>query len=247
MTYPTAAAPIGIADEWTIFVWSRPMGWSANTEWLFMLGGLSNTGAIHLSRNTTPAGGNPYEIEIHEGAVTKKLWRWYGGALTGYWEPVAVRFVGSKPQANKLDVFVNGEWYIWPAKTVTKITNEDIGTLTDTDRFIGLGGAPTGTGTNTDGFWGRIWNAAVWSTGLSNDAIAQISDPAHSQNDLREECGAYTAAMAASLEHYYRPGLRYSPNLGEDFGLGGNLTDLTFEEDVDDTDLVDENPLKGPP
>lgn len=250
MTYPTPAggAAIGIADEWTMVVWSKKQGaWSSNTEWLFMLGGLSNAGAIHLSRNTDPAvGGNPYEIEIHEGAVTKKKWRWYGGAIGGYWECAGVTFDGSQAQANKLNVFMNGGWYIWPGlPSPTKVIDEDIGTLVDEDRYLGLGGAPAASGTNNDGFGGRIWMGAVWSTALSPATMAQLGDPTHSHHDLRTYHGAYTPAEAATLEHYYRPGLRYSPNIGKDWGVGGNLTDLQYENHVADVDLVDDFPAKG--
>lgn len=247
MTYPTVAAGIGIANYWTLLVWSRPTGWQTNAEHLFMLGGLSNPGAIHLGRNTDPGAtgtDHPYEIEVHEGSTTKKLYRFSPGFVAGVWECVAITFDGDASDGagyEKLQVWKDGikQGYFY----VTRVVNDAIGVLTDTNRYIGLGGAPTGTGTNTDGFLGEIWNAAVWSRVLTDDELVHLSSRYNSHYDLRLSHGPYVAGV--DLEHYYRPGLRYSPNLGEDFGLGGDLTDLTYEEDVTDADLVDNFPGKG--
>lgn len=246
MTYPTPAAQIGIADQFTLLVWTKPYKpWQPNQEWIFMLGGLSNSGAIFLSRNTDPAAGGPnapYEIEIHDSSATKKLYRW-GPTLTGgYWECAAVTFDGSASEPYKLQCWKNGSVYVWPL-TLNRVIDLAIGTLTDTTRYMGLGGAPTLGTSNTDGFYGRIWAAAAWSRVLGPAEIQYLSDPYNSHYDLRLSHGPYVASSA--LEHYYRPGLQYSPNMGKDYGLGGNLTDLTFENHVSNADLVDDFPGKG--
>lgn len=246
MTHPTAATTIGIANHWTILVWCNKAGTSPDIEHILMLGALADNGAIHLSCNTDPLEGGPYapfEIEvIDQGGTSKKKYRWGGTLSTGIWECVGVTFDGSATDADgdkKLQCWKNGVKY---DLTVDRATDDAIGALVDTNRYLGLGGSPEPTGTNTDGFPGSIWQAAVWSRVVSDEELVYLSSVYHAHNTLRESHGPYVAGV--DLEHYWRPGIYYEGGFGVDFGLGSDTAQLSFEESVDNNNIDMDYPGK---
>lgn len=233
--YPDPASAIGIADHFTIMGWIWQAGWNPNLQYIFCLGSGSNPGAIHVYRNTQLPY-KPLEIDLHEGSVTKKKYRWDPDLELFTWKCWAAVWDGT---ADTLRVFIDGVED--PPEGDQIQVDDPVGTLTDTNRHISVGGMQSAS---NDGYEGDIWACMAWDEVLSDEEIYYLAQPVNAHFNLNTARGPYTAGHAAALQHWYMPGRRYSTNLGKDFALGGTPIDLPYENSLSNADLVNNWPGK---
>ena len=216
---------LDLAARWSIAAWVKPLGNTGNEQQVYCHGNDSNTNRIHLYRNTVDAD-NPWVIDIMDPATNQKTYYFGPDLDLDEWY-----LIGAKYQSGVLTVYVNGV-----AVTPTDTTQDDAAVMTDTARYMAVGGKNHASA--SDGFEGRIFWAASWSVNIQAATYLYLYQ--NPQHLLTEAGGAYTLAMATGLQHWYRPGRTVSPDLGKDYG--NSVFDLDDEKDVDDTNLVKDFP-----
>ncbi len=97
--------------------------------------------------------------------------------------------------------------------------------MTDTSRPIMIGSNLDGSSPAS----GKFYALGIWSSVLTSGEQLTLASGADATvdffTDWRTNHGDY--ASAATLQHYYRPGL--GANIGKDYGVAGTLMPLILE------------------
>lgn len=178
-----SAQSLGIGDSWTIQAWVK-VDDSGGYMWIAREAlGLDN----RITCRATSGGDFTFQIWDENGNFIKS-YELANGVTVGSWHHLAMTWNGS---TNELKPYVNG---VDKSSAVTKI--EDLtGTMTSTARIFDVG-SYTSAGT----FLGRASSAAIWSSVLTADEIAEIYQ-ARELLDL-EKTGRYYAS-ASSLVSWW--------------------------------------------
>ena len=138
---------------------------------------------------------------------------------------------------NTLKIYINGSEDAAPFKS-----EDDAISLSRTPMTPTIGAKITSTGNTLQEFNGRIHQASLWNTVLSDAEITAIYNSGNGDAfNLLLDQGNY--ASASSLKYWYAPGMYASPQLGVDLSKSGDLIDITTENSIGDADRRNDAPV----
>lgn len=225
----TTTQLIGIANVWSMLVWSRRTI-STNLQWLCQVHRFGSANHIEILAQQALGGRGDFTWVDATNSPTAVA-RWENFYSINSWISTLISWDGTELRVWKNGIQLgapdSGDATPVPAPVMT-----DGG-----DRQMILGGRFSGN----DGWAGRVSQWGIWRVRV--DAAASFLQTSPSSIDLNANSGAYQ--FAGDLAHWYRPGHEASPNLGKDFAAAGFTPTIDIEVDaigITDADRIADVP-----
>ncbi len=224
----SVAIPIGIANEWSISTWIRPLDISiADQSILCICDGTQSLIEIGIV-GTAP--NDPLVVSLNTDNVVTEILRTvsYNDVLSfNVWHHLLVTWDGAI-----VKTYLNSE--LLAASSL--VSNP--GVQSDNSRFATLGADSEG-GAPANFFNGSIGHTAIWDVAMDEDAVCQIYGGAHCL-DLRFNRDAYQ--VAANLKRYWKPG-EDTQAPGRDFTNVHKPTSVPITVATGTLDIVGDSPV----
>jgi hypothetical protein len=235
----TINAPYGIANNFTVMCWVKPIPGIATAMNIISCGNTTEmTDTWELScRNSAENfrmimfgndGGNSEIRDYRFGTIPTE-------PDPGVWTMIGAVWDGDLAGGNGLLTTYQDGVVVVPS---FEGGVGDPGSITDASRQGGLG--VNGRGTDSTVFDGHIHSVALWDISQDEDNILAMYNGGNGDGfNLQEDSGNYSTS--ASLAQLWLLGTRGSPNLGNTV-VGAGTYHMNIETNLTDDDIVDDAP-----
>ncbi len=233
---------LGIADEWSLGFWIKPVLPIPSLLRIWRLAPVSSNNDFVTISFDNLGGGNRFMSDLidedNSGTGTNnRTWDGFLNGLDGLWTHILLTFVGSVGASDPTIIaYRNG---VFVSSTSGSAGGSGAPRLNQSDRARRIESLGNDGGSRSIG--GILAQAQLWRVDVGS-AAAFLADPVEAASrDLNTNSGAYT--FAGDLAHWWKPGAEAEPNLGKDFATGfAEIVDLSTVINLSDSDRVADVP-----